>query len=192
MTTRSLSMSKRFRVNAVLALLALLFLSSTVTVAQNSGAIIEGQLVDGSGAAIANAMVQWSAVGLAGGAIGNSDSQGQFAFEIPIAQGGAQVEISVTANSYVPAQASVQVQAGQTVPVQIVLNPKPHNQFAVLSGTLTDTKSHKGIPSAEMSIRGAGGLLSATSDAKGKFKITGVGFNSNLTLHAETLERCGL
>jgi hypothetical protein len=170
------------------ALVTFLFLRSTAMWAQNSGAIIQGQLVNGSGASVANAMVQWSAVGVAGGATGNSDSQGQFAFEIPIARGGAQVQISVTANSYVPAQTSVQAQAGQTTPVQIVLAPKPRTQFAVVSGTLKDTKSHKAIPAAKISILGAGAALSATTNAYGAFKIKGVGFNSNLTLQAETLE----
>ena len=173
MKPRSSHMSKQFRVNGALALVTFLFLPSTAMWAQNSGAIIQGQLVNGSGASVANAMVQWSAVGLAGGATGNSDSQGQFAFEIPIARGGTRVQISVTANSYVPAQTSVQAQAGQTTPVQIVLAPKPRTQFAVVSGTLKDTKSHKAIPAAKISILGAGAVLSATTNAYGAFRIKG-------------------
>jgi hypothetical protein len=135
MEPRSSHMSKQFRVNAALALVTFLFLRSTAMWAQNSGAIIQGQLVNGSGASVAKAMVQWSAVGVAGGATGNSDSQGQFAFEVPIARGGAQVQISVTANSYVPTQASVQAQAGQTTPVQIVLTAKPRRVVELRSAS---------------------------------------------------------
>jgi len=178
--------SKRF--NPVSALVSCVLFLVAVSWGQNEGAIVQGQLVDGSGAIIANAMVQWAAIGVAPGGTGSSDSFGNFAFEIPIVEGGAQVQISVTANLYLPAQTSVQVQAGQTTPVQIVMSPKPHNQLATVSGTLTDSKTHKGVPAAEITILGAGGLLSATTNATGGFKITKVGYNSNLTLQAETLE----
>jgi len=156
--------------------------------AQVQGAILQGQLLDPSGAAIPNAMVQWSAVGVAGGETGNSDANGQFSFEIPLARGSVQVQVSVTANRYLPTQATVSAQSGQITPLQIVLNPKPPAQLAIVSGTLKDTKTHAPIPSAEISILGAGGVLATTTDVKGKFKFKGVGFNANLTIRAETLE----
>jgi hypothetical protein len=152
------------------------------------GAVVQGQVVTSGGAAIANAMVQWSPVGVAGGGTTSSDPQGQFAFEVPISQGGVQVQISVTANLYIPAQTSVPAFAGQTTPVQIPMGLKPKTQLATVSGTLLDTLSHKGVPSATITILGAGGILSATTNSLGKFKIPKVGFNSNLSIQAETPE----
>lgn len=176
------------RLNRLLAMLSPLLLCSVFTFAQTPGAIIQGNIVDGAGNAVQNALVQWRAVGVAGSATGSSDAQGAFSFDIPLARGSAQVQINVTANLYVPQQVSVTAQAGLTTPVQIALSLKPSTQLGSVSGTLADARTHKKIPAAQISILGAGAVLETVTNANGAFRFTGVGFNSNLTIEASTLE----
>jgi hypothetical protein len=163
-------------------------LLSSIAQSQSQTAIVQGQVVNTSGTAVPDAMLQWSAVGVAGSGTDYSDSQGNFAFAVPLASGSVQVQISLVANAFVSKQVSVQAQGGQTTSVQIMVQSKPPNEFATVSGTLEDSNTHQGIPSAQMQIFGAGGILTSLTDSNGKFSISGVGFNTALTLQAETLE----
>ena len=179
--------SARFGVVALLMIWSGFFAAESR--AQSSpGAVVEGTVVDGSDKSIANAMLQWSAVGVAGSGTDSSDPQGRFAFQMPVSAGPVQVQIAATANLYLPAQVSVLAQPGQTTSTQIVLSLKPKTQLATVTGSLTNSITHKPIPGAHMSILGAGGVLSAITSATGAFRFTKVGFNSNLTIEAETLE----
>ncbi len=179
---------QRHTTQSILIAFVLAVLSSTTATGQSQSAIVEGQVVDASGAAVPNAMLQWAGVGVPGGGTDYSDSLGNFAFEMPVARGTVEVQIALVANAYLPKQVSVQAQGGQTTPVQIVVQPKPLNQFATVKGSLVDSKSHQGIPAAEIQILGAGGILKSVTDSNGEFSIGGVGYNTALTLQADTLE----
>src|SRR6266481_7752945 len=117
----------------LLIVLTLPMLLAGDSLGQNSSTILQGQVLDGTGTAISAAMLQWSAVGVSGNGTGNSDAQGNFAFELPIVRGTFTVQISVSANLYVPTQVEVQVTAGGTTTVPITLSLKPTSQLATVS-----------------------------------------------------------
>lgn len=148
--------------------------------------VLSGQLVNGSKAGVAEALVEWS---VPGGIIGpgNStftDSNGNFAFEMPLSA-ATEVTLSITANLYNPAQTNVQLQPGTPSHVSIKLVRKPSGQYAAVSGTVRNTIGVV-IPNATVSILGAGALLTTTTNSSGFYKLSPVGFNSSLTLQVAT------
>src|SRR5450755_4146905 len=145
--------------------------------------IIQGQLTY-RGLPVANAMVQWSFLGVIG-QTATSDAAGNFAFEFPLSI-ASQIQIVVTANLYTPTQITVLLTPGTTTQAPaIVLTRKPSGQYGGVSGVVRNT-SGLIVPNAAVSILGAGDLLTTTTDATGKFQFKSVGFNSNLTLQAAT------
>jgi hypothetical protein len=127
-------------------------------------------------------MVQWLTAGVSN--TGSTDSNGNFAFEIPLAA-AVQVEISTIANLYDPTQTSVQLQPGVNPLLTIPLVHKTSGQFGAVTGSVRTT-SGQTIPNATVSILGAGDYLTTTTNSSGRYQFTHLGFNSNLTLQAAT------
>src|ERR1035441_8269421 len=147
--------------------------------------ILQGQLLTSKGVPVAGATVQWSLVGAPSPSqTGVTDSAGNFAFEIPLSI-TTQVQLATIANLYTATQTTVQLPPGTTTQVQVKLTRRPAGQYGAVYGAVRNSAGLV-IPYAAVSIVGAGGFLSTTTDANGKFKFTPVGFNSNLTLQAST------
>ncbi len=162
-----------------------LALSPTTGAQTLSPAILLGKLVtSGSGSPVANATVEWSIVGQGAGPANTTDANGNFAFEIPLAA-PTQVEISTNANLYNPVQTYVQMQPGVNMQITLKLVHKPSAQIGAVAGIVRNTAGLV-IPNAKVTILGAGGLLTTTTNSTGHYQLTGVGFNANLQLQAST------
>src|SRR5207253_3784523 len=100
----------------------------------------------------------------------NTDSKGAFTLA---AAAGTQ-PISITANGYVAWSDTVHVSAG----APSSLSPKLSVDRAVLSGTITDAKSHAPVEGAKISV----GTLSATSNASGAYSLAVPSGNQTVTV----------
>jgi len=185
MCTPSMPRTRRTLCTVSILVLGVLGLARTAC-AQSQPAVpsvLKGRLVNANNIGLANAIVQWSIVG-SSPIWGITDASGHFAFEIPLSV-PTQVEVSAIANLYNPAQASVQLQPGQITPVNLSLTLKSSGQLGTVTGIVKNT-SGAVIPNARVSILGAGGLLTTTTNKSGNYQLNNVGFNSNLILQAST------
>ena len=144
---------------------------------------LKGQLVNASDVGVASASVQWSIPGSS--PISTiTDARGDFAFEIPLSA-ATKVVVSAIANLYNPSQTSVTLQPGKTTLVTLHTTAKSSGELGTVIGVVKNTFGVV-IPDAKVSILGAGGLLTTTTNTAGRYQINNVGFNSNLTLQAST------
>ena len=174
--------------------LGLVFAGFPLTLLAQTGApptIIQGTVSDQTtSAAIAGALLKWN--DLTHKVTGTTDSNGNYAFAIPLVRAGQceSVTVLATGNTYAQAKRVIKICDSATMTVNFLLTPLPASQIGTVSGQLVGSLYGKfGIANATVSISKlslpvAG--LTTTTDANGFYSIPGVGFASGLTMHVTT------
>ena len=130
---------------------------------------VSGRVVNDTGAAVPNAVVQ------AGSSIVRTDAQGNWAV-----QGVREGEVGITAvdpQTNQRGSTTVSVQAGQTVGNAVIVIYRP----ATLTGQAFKKQNGVSVPAAGIIVT-PDGINKATTDAAGRYTLNNVDVNTNFTL----------
>jgi hypothetical protein len=156
-----------------------------------SPVIVRGEVTDANTAApVVGAAVEWSYGSRR--LLGSTDANGRYAFAVPAPKdGGAKdftIAVSTWSNLHEAMRHDVRINSGEVTTVNFVVGAKSSAQIGSVRGRVTDAATGQAVSEVVVSIIGAGGDLTTTTQADGSYEFPRIGLGRMLVIRAITKE----